>query len=386
MRICTINSLPMTPSSIYQRQLILPGFGQEGQKKLAESLIAIVGMGGLGTISAMYLVYTGAKKLLLVDYDTVQLENLHRQVLYTIEDVGKAKVQVARQKLKHISPDVDIEIVNEPLTKENISKILNDANLIIDGTDNLFSKYLLNDYSYHTKKPLIYGAVTRYYGHISVFNVPGEQPFMINYRDIFPEITDNSGIMDCSSYGVLPPVVGIIGTWQATEAIKVITRCGKPLYGKLLVLEADVPRFFLVKLNPNPNNPLRINKELKYPAFPCAISKTFSININDFHKIIQEKDNTYQIIDIREKEELKNGVICDFNYPFSMLMKEPVSTPITKKKVIIYCAKGQRSKQAAAILANYFSDVEFYSLEGGFEHYSQCFPVDIKLIHDKPSS
>lgn len=227
----------------YSRQILLPEVGGKGQKKLLQAKVLIVGTGGLGSPIATYLAGAGIGKLGIVDSDDVEISNLHRQILYTSEEVGKKKALVARERLKKINPD--IEVISYPirLTSENIMDIIKDYDIIADGSDNFPTRYLTNDACILTKKILVFGSFFRYEGQAMVIK-PDEGPCL---RCLFPQPPPPGLVPSCQEAGVLGALAGIIGLIQASEILKIILNIGDPLIGKLLIF--DALKMELIKLD-----------------------------------------------------------------------------------------------------------------------------------------
>ncbi len=232
----------------YARHIILPDVGGEGQKKLLSSRVLLLGMGGLGSPAALYLAAAGVGTLGLVDFDTVELSNLQRQILHTTGDLGKAKVQSARETIQAINPDVEVREYEDRLSTENILDIISDFDLILDGSDNFPTRFLLNDACVLEGKTVVYGAILQFEGQVSVF-APDRGPC---YRCLIPEIPSPGSVPRCQEAGVLGVLPGIIGTLQATEAIKMILGIGNPLIGRLLLFDALDMEMREVKVRKNP--------------------------------------------------------------------------------------------------------------------------------------
>ena len=218
----------------YSRQLALPEFGAEGQRRLGEGRILIVGAGGLGSPAALYLTAAGTGAIGLVDFDEVDETNLQRQILYATGDVGRSKLAVARDRLRAVNPDVTIELHEERLSADNALRLVEAYDVVIDGTDNFATRYLVNDACVMTRTPNVYGSVARFEGQASVFATPGGPC----YRCLHPDPPPPGLIQNCAEGGVLGVLPGIIGTIQATEAIKLLTGLGDPLIGRLLLYDA----------------------------------------------------------------------------------------------------------------------------------------------------
>ncbi|HBH96965.1 MAG TPA: molybdenum cofactor biosynthesis protein MoeB, partial [Candidatus Omnitrophica bacterium] len=214
----------------YSRHLIIPEIGVEGQEKLVQAKVLLVGAGGLGSPLGLYLAAAGVGRLGIVDFDTVDFTNLQRQIIHRTEDVGRLKVESAKERINQINPDVQVTTYSTRLTRENILDILKDYDLVIDGTDNFQTRYLVNDACVFQKKPNVYGSIFRFEGQATVF-YPFKGPC---YRCLFPEPPPPGMVPSCAEGGVLGVLPGIIGTIQATEGIKLITGQGEPLIGRLL--------------------------------------------------------------------------------------------------------------------------------------------------------
>lgn len=240
----------------YSRQIMLPSIGIEGQEKLLTSRVLIIGLGGLGSPVAMYLAAAGVGQLVLADFDKVDLSNLQRQIIHSTESIGKLKVESARNTLLAINPDCQIETVSKLLDETELLAHVRRADLVIDGTDNFTTRFMVNDACVATRTPLVSGAAIRLEGQVSVFT---GQPGDPCYRCLY----GGGGDMDetCSENGVLAPLVGIIGSLQATEAIKVLTGAGAPLIGRLLLLDALDMQWRTLKLKADPACPTCSGRE-----------------------------------------------------------------------------------------------------------------------------
>ena len=235
----------------YSRQIMLPSIGIEGQQRLLASKVLILGLGGLGSPVAMYLTAAGIGELVLVDFDKVDLTNLQRQIIHTTDNIGQLKVESAKVLLKRINPSVRITSIARQLDKSELTEKLEQIDLIIDGSDNFATRFAVNEASVATRTPLVSGAAIRMEAQISTFSgLPGDPCYRCLYGDV--------GIEDetCAQNGVLAPLVGIIGSVQATEAIKLLTGSGESLVGRLLLLDALQMRWREIKLNADPKCPV----------------------------------------------------------------------------------------------------------------------------------
>ena len=234
----------------YERHISLPEIGEKGQQKLLDSRVVIIGAGGLGSPAALYLTAAGVGTIGVVDMDTVEESNLQRQILHSTETIGKNKVDSAEKTLSTLNPDVNIITYNTRLNKDNAIEIIENYDVVVDGTDNFQTRYLINDASVKTGKPVVHGSIFKYEGQITVFD-PKDGP---TYRDIFPEPPQNGTAPNCTEAGVLGVLPGIVGSIQALETIKLILEIGEGLSGRLIVFDALEMSFHEYKIDLDPGN------------------------------------------------------------------------------------------------------------------------------------
>lgn len=263
----------LTPEQVrrYSRHIIMPQIGSGGQRKLLESRVLIVGAGGLGSPVALYLTLAGVGTIGLVDFDEVDISNLQRQILHHHDDVGRPKVQSATDTLKSYNPGVNVETHEAPLTSENAMEIISQYDVVVNGADNFPARYLVNDASYLSGKPLVDGSILLFDGQSTVF-LPGQGC----YRCLFPTPPPPGAVPSCAEAGVLGALPGLVGTIQATETVKIILELGEALSGRLLLIDALSMEFRTVKLRRNPNCPLcgdepTIHELIDYEVF-CGIT------------------------------------------------------------------------------------------------------------------
>ena len=351
----------------YQRQVILPGFGEGGQQKLREARVLVIGAGGLGCPVLQYLTAAGIGTIGIVDDDVVALNNLQRQVLYGVKDIGLSKAETAANILQQLNPGIEIIPYNERLTVQNALVLLDDFDIIIDGTDNFATRYMINDACVLLKKPLVYGAVSQFEGQVSIFRNQSHDD--VNYRDIFPDPPKESEILNCAQGGVLGTMTGIIGTMMANETIKLIAGIGEPLVNQLLTYNAFTNEVYQLSLS--------VGKETRSraPATQSDFLKTDymwlcsspltneDIDTETFNDFI-EKGNA-DVIDVREPYELPEAnEFPNLRIPLSQLTIN--SAEITSDIVITFCQTGDRSLHAARILKDIFGEKKkIYSLRGG---------------------
>jgi thiazole biosynthesis adenylyltransferase ThiF len=239
----------------YARHIILPEVGGKGQEKLLNSKVLVIGAGGLGSPAILYLAAAGVGTIGIVDFDVVDLSNLQRQIIHNTERVGTPKVESARRTVEMLNPDVKVITYNTRISKENIMDIIKDYDVVLDGTDNFPTRFLINDACYFAGKPLVSAAMLRFEGQVSVFDfrIKEQSPC---YRCLFPEPPPPGLVPSCQEAGILGSIGGIMGCIQATEAMKLILGIGEPLVGKLLIMDALSMDFRKVKLRKDPNCPL----------------------------------------------------------------------------------------------------------------------------------
>ena len=260
--------------SRYERHISLPEIGEKGQQKLLESRVVIIGAGGLGSPAALYLAAAGVGTIGVVDMDTVEESNLQRQILHSTETIGKNKVDSAEKTLSALNPDVNVITYNTLLNKDNAIDIIENYDVVVDGTDNLQTRYLINDASVKTGIPVVHGSIFQYEGQITVFD-PKNGP---TYRDVFPEPPENGTAPNCSEAGVLGVLPGIVGSIQALETIKLILEIGEGLSGRLIVFDALEMSFHEYKIDRDPNNQItwknRNQIQLEENEETCQISSS----------------------------------------------------------------------------------------------------------------
>lgn len=257
----------------YARHIILPGIGVDGQRKLMDASVLVIGAGGLGSPAAMYLAAAGVGTIGLVDFDRVELSNLQRQLLHDTDDVGRPKVESARDRLASLNPNVDVVAHETLLSSENAFEVLRAHDVVVDGTDNFPVRYLVNDACQMLGKPLVYGSIYQWEGQASVF-LPG--PNTPCYRCLFPEPPPPGTVPSCAEGGVFGVLPGIVGSIQAVEAIKLVLGTGEPLVGKLLLYDALRNEFTTVKLRWDPDCPVcgkhpTVTELIDYEAF-CGLA------------------------------------------------------------------------------------------------------------------
>lgn len=340
----------------YSRHLLMEEFGLEAQLKLKAAKVLVVGAGGLGCPCLLYLAVAGVGVLGIADDDVVSFSNLQRQVLFNTEDVGKLKAETAKIHLQNKNPLIHIQI-HSRITRENVLEIISSYDLIIDCSDNFSTRYLLNDACVINSKPYIYGALFQFEGQISTFNYQ-EGP---TYRCLYPEAPAPGEIPACSEAGVLGVLPGIIGTWQATEAIKVITGVGVPLSGNILIINLLTNCQTLLGLKADPAN--KTIKELGDYDEVCKVDQR-SVDYRLLNEWLETED--IQLIDVRGEDEFERHNIGGLNIPMSELEG---SIPFIQrdKKTVVVCQTGIRSLKALQLVKNNLPEIEIYNLKDGLQ-------------------
>lgn len=331
--------------SRYNRHIILPEIGQEGQDKISNAKVLVIGAGGLSCPILQYLTAAGVGTIGIIDFDVVELSNLQRQVLFGKTSIGKNKAIAAKTRLEDLNEGVKIIAYPEQLTYQNALQLFKLYDIIVDGSDNFETRYLVNDACIMINKPLVFGAIYKFEGQVSVFNYNNGP----SYRCLFPNPPKKDSIPNCSEIGVLGVLPGIIGSMQANEVLKIILGIGDILSSKLLCYNALTSQTSVLKVNRNESSFQTIIKDKesfqnKSLNLNCD-TETFEISINN---IISEKN--IQFIDVREPNELPKIDGLNVTYiPLSQLEKNIINIESDKKKVL-FCQSGIRSKQATQFL------------------------------------
>jgi len=371
-------SFSQTEYARYNRHIIIPEFGLEGQKKLKAAKVLVIGSGGLGSPVLLYLAAAGIGTLGIVDFDVVDDSNLQRQVLFGVDEIGKPKVEAAKQRLQSLNPHINIITYNTQLTSQNALDIIKDYNVVADGTDNFPTRYLVNDACLLLDKPNVYASIFQFEGQVSVFNyvnTKGERG--PNYRDLYPTPPPPGLVPNCAEGGVLGVLPGIIGSLQANEVIKIVTGIGDTLSGRFFVFDALTFETRTFNITRNENNPVNgknptITKLIDYEQF-CGMKavekpiKEITVEEFDEWKANSEK---IQVIDVREPSEYAEVNIGATLIPLGTISENPDKID-RNKKVIVHCKLGGRSAKAIRELEEKFGFTNLYNLKGGITAYLQ---------------
>ncbi|MCE9533702.1 MAG: molybdopterin-synthase adenylyltransferase MoeB [Planctomycetes bacterium] len=371
-------SLSSNEVARYSRHLIMPEVGVDGQKRLKASSILLIGAGGLGSPLGLYLAAAGVGRLGIVDFDVVDFSNLQRQIMHGTADVGRPKLDSARDRIAAINPEVRVDLYNEHLTSANVMRIFEPYDIIIDGTDNFPTRYLVNDACVLLKKPNVYGSIFRFDGQASVFH----PPYGPCYRCLYPEPPPPGEVPSCAEGGVLGILPGIIGVIQATEAIKMILGKGEPLVGRLLHFDALAMKFREFKVRRNPKCPMcgdnpTIKALIDYEQFcgirgqeaPAPKTTSTEITVEQLKKRMDSGEKLF-VLDVRNLNEFQ---IC--RIPGTTLLPLPelpqrIGEVPRDREIIVHCKSGMRSAKAAQFLKEQgYKNV--VNLQGGILAWSE---------------
>jgi sulfur-carrier protein adenylyltransferase/sulfurtransferase len=363
----------------YSRHLILPEVGLDGQKRLKAASVLCVGTGGLGSPLLLYLAAAGIGRLGIVDFDVVDHSNLQRQVIHGTSWVGKPKIESAKNRIHEINPYCQVDLYETALSSANALDIIRPYDIVVDGTDNFPTRYLVNDACVLLDKPNVYGSIFRFEGQATVFNYQGGP----NYRDLYPEPPPPGMVPSCAEGGVLGILPGIIGVIQATETVKIILGQGTTLSGRLVLYNALEMKFRELKLRPNPVRPV-IEKLIDYEQF-CGIpqakaaeaeqqSMLTEMTVTELKALIDSGAKDFVLIDVRNPNEYDIAKI-----PGSVLIPLPdieqgkgieqVKAALNGHRLIAHCKMGGRSAKALAILKE--AGIEGTNVKGGIQAWSR---------------
>jgi adenylyltransferase/sulfurtransferase len=352
----------------YDRQVALPEIGVEGQLRIKRATVLLVGAGGLGSPAALYLVAAGIGRIVLVDFDEVDDSNLQRQILYSTADVGRSKADAATDRLRALNPHVIVEVVREPFGARNGRRLTADADVVIDGSDNFPTRYLVNDACVLERTPNVYGSIRAFEGQASVFAAPGGPC----YRCLHPEPPPDGLIPSCAEGGVLGVLPGVIGAIQATEAIKLIAGIGRPLVGRLLLYDAYRMRIREIVLPRDADcaacgDSPSISELVSYDQPPCdspIAGQTAEISASELRDW-RATGRPHVLIDVREPDEHAIQAIEGARLvPLGSIEREADRLP-RDRPVVVHCRTGRRSGQAAGRLRKLGFDAR--SLAGGID-------------------
>lgn len=363
----------------YSRHLILPEVGLDGQKRLKAASVLCIGTGGLGAPLLLYLAAAGVGRIGIVDFDVVDTSNLQRQVIHGTSWVGKPKIESAKQRILEINPYCQVDLYETRISSENALSLLEPYDIVVDGTDNFPTRYLVNDACVLLNKPNVYGSIFRFEGQATVFNYEGGP----NYRDLYPEPPPPGMVPSCAEGGVLGILPGIIGVIQATETVKIILGQGNTLSGRLLLYNALEMKFRELKLRPNPIRPV-IEKLIDYEEF-CGIPQAKAeeakqqqevqeMTVVELKQLLDSGAKDFVLLDVRNPHEYEIAKI-----PGSVLVPLPdiengdgvqkVKEALNGHRLIAHCKMGGRSAKALSILKE--SGIVGTNVKGGITAWSR---------------
>lgn len=352
----------------YSRHIIIPEFNIEGQSKLKQAKVLVVGTGGLGSPLLLYLAAAGVGNIGIIDFDVVEDSNLQRQVLFTTDDIGKPKSVVAKERLLKLNSNVNFTVYNEMLTSENALDIIKDYDVVADGTDNFPTRYLVNDACVILGKTNVYASIFKFEGQVSVFNYKNvDGSFGPHYRDLFPTPPPKGLVPSCAEGGVIGVLPGIIGSLQANEVLKVISGIGDPLVGRLFLFDSLTFDARVMKVRKNPNT-LEVTKLIDYEYF-CGINNkeenkamVKETTVVELDALRKSKED-FQLIDVREAYEYDISNLDGELIPLSTVL-DNIDKISSDKKVVIHCRSGARSANAIIELEKH-GFTNLYNLKGG---------------------
>ena len=346
----------------YSRHLVMPGFDEQGQLKLKESSVLVIGAGGLGSPLLQYLTAAGIGTIGIADFDVVDFSNLQRQVLFETDDVGYSKAELARRRLERQNPNVEFKVYNEMLSVDNVLDIVREYDVVADGTDNFPTRYMVNDACVILNKPLVYGSIHQFEGQVSVFNYKNGP----NYRDLYPTPPDPDTVPNCEEGGVLGSLPGTIGSAMATEAIKIVADIGATLSGRLFLFDAFYFTTDIINLpKANPDN--KVTELIDYDIF-CNPAKRVNdvkdISVQELHEM-KAKNEPFLLIDVREPMEHQMANIGGELISLNTIPENIQKFVDRKEKIIFYCKIGERSYKVIQYLQQQIKSDNLYNLRGG---------------------
>ncbi|OBJ51138.1 adenylyltransferase/sulfurtransferase MoeZ [Mycobacterium sp. 1423905.2] len=369
----------------YSRHLIIPDLGVDGQKRLKNARLLVIGAGGLGAPTLLYLAAAGVGTIGIVDFDTVDESNLQRQIIHGVADIGRSKAQSARESIAAINPLVEVRLHEFRLEPRNAVNLFRQYDLILDGTDNFATRYLVNDAAVLAGKPYVWGSIYRFEGQVSVFWEDAPDGLGLNYRDLYPEPPPPGMVPSCAEGGVLGIICASIASVMGTEAIKLITGIGETLLGRLMVYDALEMSYRTIKIRKDPTTP-RITELVDYEAFCGVVSDDAAdaaagstITPRELRELL-DSGKKLALIDVREPVEWDiNHIEGAQLIPQSLINNgEGLAQLPQDRTTVLYCKTGVRSAEAlAAVKKAGFSDA--VHLQGGIVAWAQQMQPDMVM-------
>ncbi len=367
----------------YHRQMLLPGVGEQGQRKLQQARVLLIGAGGLGSPAALYLASAGVGCIGIAERDVVEMSNLHRQILFGEGDVGASKLSVAASRLNVMNREVSVECMEEGIHPANARELVSRFDLVLDGSDNFGTRYLVNDACYLEKTPLIHGGIDRFSGMVTLFNADAESPC---YRCLFPSPPAPGKIRNCAEAGVLGPLPGIIGSMMAMEALKYILEVGELLNGRIATYDALTAQSRLVRIKRSAHCPLCgenpeilsvcvENYQLLDAGCASANSVMEEITVNELAERLRQQPAPV-ILDVRENDEVAFCALENIVHIPLGEIGERWQQLDPQQEIVVYCHHGRRSLMATRFLREKgFSRA--VSLSGGIDQWSREIDSEI---------
>ncbi|MGB6209441.1 adenylyltransferase/sulfurtransferase MoeZ [Mycobacterium sp.] len=369
----------------YSRHLIIPDFGVDGQKRLKNARVLVIGAGGLGAPALLYLAAAGVGTIGIVDFDVVDESNLQRQIIHGVSDVGRSKAQSARDSIAELNPLVEVRLHEERLERHNAVNLFEQYDLILDGTDNFATRYLVNDAAVLTHKPYVWGSIYRFEGQVSVFWDDAPDGRGLNYRDLYPEAPPPGMVPSCAEGGVLGILCASIASVMGTEAIKLITGIGEPLLGRLMVYDALEMSYRTITVRKDPSAP-KITELVDYEQF-CGVASDetaqaaagSTITPRELKELL-DSDKKVALIDVREPVEWDiNHIDGAQLIPMSSINSgEGLAKLPLDRMPVLYCKTGVRSAEALSVLKKAgFADA--VHLQGGIVAWAKQMQPDMVM-------
>lgn len=343
----------------YDRHLILKEIGNIGQSKLKKSSVLVIGAGGLGCAILQYLTAAGVGTIGIIDNDVIDQSNLQRQILFTHEDIGHNKAVIAARRLHKLNPYIAINVYEDYLSATNALSLFKRYDIIVDGSDNFPTRYLVNDAAVLTDRPVVFGSIFKFAGQVAVFNYKKSA----TYRCLYPTPPEKGAVPNCSDIGVLGVLPGIIGSLQANEALKLILGIGKPLTGSLLIFDALTMQQSVFSFEKN-DEIMVTSLSQDYEGF-CGMPA--AINEIDF-QTFQDNLSTFNVLDVRNSDEREQYKIKSVHIPLHELSERMEELPVDKD-LLVYCKSGIRSKAAIQLLKDNNYGRPLINLKGGLKIY-----------------
>lgn len=348
-------SLSQEENKQYNRHLILKDIGEDGQLKLKQAKVLVIGAGGLGCPILQYLTAAGVGKIGIIDHDTIDQSNLQRQILYSHDAIGQFKAEVAAQRLSGLNPFVNFEVYLQKLTSEVAIELFSKYDIVVDGSDNFPTRYLVNDAAVLTNKPVVFGSIYKFEGQVSVFNYNNGP----TYRCLYPNAPKPNEVPNCSEIGVLGVLPGIIGSLQANEVIKLICGIGDVLSGKLLTYNALSMQQLILSFQKNES--IQVTELDADYDFLCGLPKS---NLEITKNELESNLEYYNLLDVREDYERAQHHIGGQHIPLGDL-KHRLDEVSQDKDLVVYCKAGMRSKMAIEIIKDSGFKMQLLNLKGG---------------------